>query len=60
VQQQRLGLYNTISREPIEQISMSLFPNAPATSTPNSSPCQLDGRTLLVTKPTPTRSPSST
>src|SRR5581483_8328389 len=33
---------------PLEQISMSLYPNAPPTSTPNSVAVSPDGRTLLV------------
>jgi DNA-binding beta-propeller fold protein YncE len=41
-------VYDTFSGEPIEIISMSLFPEAPLTSTPNSLALSPDGRTLLV------------
>ena len=41
-------VYDTFSGEPIEIISMSLFPEAPPTATPNSLALSPDGRTLLV------------
>jgi YVTN family beta-propeller protein len=41
-------VYDTFSFEPIEQISMSLFPEAPPTATPNALAVSPDGRTLLV------------
>jgi DNA-binding beta-propeller fold protein YncE len=40
--------YDTRTDLSIEQISMSLFPEAPLTSTPNSLALSPDGRTLLV------------
>src|SRR5205807_1683322 len=41
-------VYDTASWDSIEQISMSLFPNAPRTATPNSLAISPDGQTLLV------------
>src|SRR5262249_62429760 len=41
-------VFNVFSGEALEQISMSLYPNAPATSTPNSLALSPDGKTLLV------------
>ena len=41
-------MFDTFSGEAIEQISMSLYPDAPPTSTPNSLALSPDGRTLLV------------
>jgi YVTN family beta-propeller protein len=41
-------VFDTFSGEAIEQISMSLYPNAPRTSTPNSLALSPDGQTLLV------------
>jgi DNA-binding beta-propeller fold protein YncE len=41
-------VYDTFSGEALEQISMSLFPDAPRTSTPNSLALSPDGLTLLV------------
>jgi len=41
-------VFDTFSNEPIEQISTSLFPEQPPTSTPNSVALSPDGRTLLV------------
>jgi DNA-binding beta-propeller fold protein YncE len=41
-------VFDTFSRDPIEQISMSLSPNAPPTSTPNSLALSPDGQTLIV------------
>jgi YVTN family beta-propeller protein len=41
-------VFDTFSREAIEQISMSLFPEAPPSSTPNSLALSPDGKTLLV------------
>jgi YVTN family beta-propeller protein len=41
-------VFDTFSGEALEQISMSLFPNAPATSTPNSLGLSPDGQTLIV------------
>jgi YVTN family beta-propeller protein len=41
-------VFDTFSGQPIEQISMSLYPNAPRTSTPNSLALSPDGQTLLV------------
>ena len=41
-------VFDTFSREAIEQISMNLFPQAPPTSTPNSLGLSPDGKTLLV------------
>jgi DNA-binding beta-propeller fold protein YncE len=41
-------VYDTGAREAIEQISMSLFPEAPQTSTPNSLAVSPDGQTLVV------------
>src|SRR5207248_114131 len=41
-------VYDTTAWEAIEQISISLFPNAPPTATPNSLALSPDGKTLLV------------
>ncbi|MEP6919043.1 MAG: hypothetical protein ABJC89_25600, partial [Acidobacteriota bacterium] len=41
-------VYDTFSGEALEQISMSLFPDAPRTSTPNSLALSPDGLTLIV------------
>src|SRR6185295_14394275 len=41
-------VFDTFSGDAIEQISTSLFPEAPPTSTPNSVSLSPDGRTLLV------------
>ena len=41
-------VFDTFSGEALEQISMSLMPNAPATATPNSLALSPDGNTLLV------------
>jgi len=41
-------VYDTFSGLAIEQISMSLSPNAPLTSTPNSLALSPDGKTLIV------------
>src|SRR5262249_12623440 len=41
-------VFNVFSGEALEQISMSLYPNAPATSTPNALSLSPDGKTLLV------------
>jgi YVTN family beta-propeller protein len=41
-------VFDTFSGEALEQISMSLFPNAPQTSTPNSLALSPDGQTLIV------------
>jgi DNA-binding beta-propeller fold protein YncE len=41
-------VYDTFAGLPIEQISMSLFPDAPLTSTPTSLALSPDGLTLLV------------
>jgi DNA-binding beta-propeller fold protein YncE len=41
-------VFDTFSGEPIEQISMSLTPNAPDTATPNSLSLSPDGQTLVV------------
>ncbi len=41
-------VFDTFSGEALEQISMSLFPNAPPTSTPNSLALSPDGLTLIV------------
>jgi len=41
-------VFDVFSGEALEQISMSLYPNAPATSTPNSLALSPDGKTLLV------------
>ena len=41
-------VFDTFSGEAIEQISMSLYPNAPRTATPNSLALSPDGKTLLV------------
>jgi YVTN family beta-propeller protein len=41
-------VFDTFSGEPIEQISTSLFPEMPPTSTPNSVSLSPDGRTLVV------------
>ena len=41
-------VYDTFSGEAIEQVSMSLFPDAPLTATPNSLALSPDGKTLLV------------
>jgi DNA-binding beta-propeller fold protein YncE len=41
-------VYDTFSWEAIEQISMSLYPEAPHTSTPNALAVSSDGRQLLV------------
>ena len=41
-------VFDTFSGSAIEQISMSLFPNAPRTSTPNSVALSPDGQTLIV------------
>jgi YVTN family beta-propeller protein len=41
-------VYDTFSFDPIEQIAITLFPDAPPTSTPNSLGLSPDGRTLLV------------
>ena len=41
-------VYDTFSLLPIEQISTSLFPQAPPTATPNSVALSPDGQTLLV------------
>src|SRR5258706_6767141 len=43
-----IWVFDTFSGQPIEQISMSLYPNAPRTSTPNSLALSPDGQTLLV------------
>ena len=40
--------YDTFAGEPIEQISTSLYPQAPPTATPNSVALSPDGRTLIV------------
>src|SRR5205823_9455305 len=39
---------NTQNEQPVEQISMSLFPAAPGSSTPNSVALSPDGQRLLV------------
>jgi hypothetical protein len=41
-------VFDTFSNEPMEQISTSLYPEQPPTSTPNSVALSPDGRTLLV------------
>jgi YVTN family beta-propeller protein len=41
-------VYDTLSGEPIEQVSMSLYPEAPPTATPNSLALSPDGQKLLV------------
>jgi phosphoesterase family protein len=41
-------VFDTFSGEALEQISMSLFPQAPPTSTPNSLALSPDGQTLIV------------
>jgi YVTN family beta-propeller protein len=41
-------VYDTFSGEPIEIISVNLFPEAPPTATPNSLALSPDGKTLLV------------
>jgi YVTN family beta-propeller protein len=41
-------VFDTFVGEALEQISMSLFPNAPATSTPNSLALSPDGQSLIV------------
>jgi sugar lactone lactonase YvrE len=41
-------IYDTFAGEPLEQISTSLYPQAPPTSTPNSVALSPDGRTLIV------------
>src|SRR4029077_8341008 len=41
-------VFDTFSNFPIEQISTSLYPEQPPTSTPNSVAVSPDGRTLLV------------
>jgi YVTN family beta-propeller protein len=41
-------VFDTFSNDPIEQISTSLFPEQPPTSTPNSVSLSPDGRTLIV------------
>jgi DNA-binding beta-propeller fold protein YncE len=41
-------VFDTFSAEALEQISVSLFPNAPPTSTPNSLALSPDGQTLIV------------
>jgi len=41
-------VFDTFSWEPIEQVSTSLYPQAPPTSTPNSLALSPDGRQLLV------------
>jgi DNA-binding beta-propeller fold protein YncE len=41
-------VFDTFSGDPIEQISMSLTPNAPDTATPNSLSLSPDGQTLVV------------
>ncbi len=41
-------VYDTFSGLVIEQVSMSLFPDAPLTATPNSLALSPDGKTLLV------------
>jgi len=41
-------VYDTFSGDAIEQISMSLFPDAPPTATPNSLALSPDGQKLLV------------
>jgi len=41
-------VFDTTSRQPIEQISMSLFPDAPPTSTPNALSLSPDNQKLLV------------
>jgi len=41
-------VFDTFSFDPIEQISTSLYPEQPLTSTPNSVALAPDGRTLLV------------
>ncbi len=41
-------VFDTFSGEALEAISMSLFPNAPPTSTPNSLALSPDGQTLIV------------
>ena len=41
-------MYDTFAGEPIEQISTSLYPQAPPTATPNSVALSPDGRTLIV------------
>ena len=41
-------VFDTFSGEAIEQISMSLYPNAPRTATPNSLALSPDGQTLIV------------
>ena len=41
-------VFDTFSGEALEQISMSLFPDAPRTSTPNSLALSPDGQTLIV------------
>jgi DNA-binding beta-propeller fold protein YncE len=41
-------VYDTFAGEPLEQISTSLYPQAPPTATPNSVALSPDGRTLVV------------
>ena len=41
-------VYDTFSGEAIEQVSVSLFPDAPLTATPNSLALSPDGKTMLV------------
>ncbi|HWW86786.1 MAG TPA: alkaline phosphatase family protein [Vicinamibacterales bacterium] len=41
-------VFDAFTGDPIEQISTSVYPNAPTTSTPNSLGLSPDGRTLLV------------
>ena len=41
-------VYDTFSGLALEQVSMSLFPEAPPTATPNSLGLSPDGKTLLV------------
>jgi DNA-binding beta-propeller fold protein YncE len=49
-------VFDTFSGDPIEQISTSLFPDSPPTSTPNSVGLSPDGRRCSWPTPTPTRS----
>ena len=53
-------VFDTFSGQAIEQISMSLYPDAPRTSTPNSLALSPDGQTLVVSNADVTPSPSST
>jgi DNA-binding beta-propeller fold protein YncE len=43
-----VNVFDTFSGEPLEEISTTLYPNAPRTSTPDALALSPDGRTLLV------------